>query len=78
MEDKSLGILLMVLFAMSGIAILMLAWLRPVPESERMLTTVIGSTGIFMALMRALLLKSPRARTGSEQVPVEAEIKDKP
>ena len=68
----------MILFAMSGIAILMLAWLRPVPESEKMLTTVIGSTGIFMALMRALLLKSPRVRTGSEQVPVEAEIKDKP
>jgi len=37
MKDKSLSIFLIVLFGMSGIAILLLTWLRPMPESERIL-----------------------------------------
>ena len=73
MRDKSLGIFLMVLFGILGIAILTLAWVRPMPESERILATFIGSTGLFMALSRALLLKSPKAKIDAEQVRVEVE-----
>ena len=63
MRDKSLSIFLMALFGISSIAILMLAWLRPVPESERILTTFIGSAGLFVVLSRALLLRSLHAKT---------------
>jgi len=76
MTDKSLGIFLMVVFGISGIAILMLAWLRPMPESERILSTFIGSVGLLVAFSRALLLKSARTETG--HVLVEAEVEDKP
>ncbi len=60
MEDKSLNVFLMVLFGISGIAILILAWVRPMTASESILTTLIGSAGLFMALTRARLLKSPQ------------------
>ena len=76
MGDKSLSIFLMVLFGISGIAILMLAWLWQMPTSERILATLIGSTGIFVALGKALLLKSPKAKTGAEQALVRAEVKE--
>ena len=78
MRDKSLGIFLVVLFGISGITVLMLAWVQPMPTSERILTTIIGSAGLFVALVRALLLKSLHAGTDAEQVSVEVGVKDKP
>ena len=78
MKDKSLSIFLMVLFGISGTAVLMLAWLRPMPESERILATFIGSVGLLVALTRALLLKSLQSETDAEQVQVEAGVEDKP
>jgi len=76
MRDKSLGIFLVVLFGISGITVLMLAWVQPMPKSETILATLIGSTGLFVALVRALLLKYLHAGADAEQVPVE--VKDKP
>jgi len=70
MGDKSLSIFLMVLFGISGIAILMLAWLWQMPVSERILATLIGSTGLFVALSRGLLLRSAKAGADAEQVTV--------
>jgi len=78
MRDKSLGIFLVVLFGISGITVLMLAWVQPMPASERILATLIGSSGLFVALVRALLLKSLHAGADTEQVSVEVEVKDKP
>ena len=77
MIDKSLGMFLMVLFGVSGIAILVLAWIWPMPASERIIATFVGSAGLFMALIRALLLKSPRARADAEQSTVKIEGEDK-
>ena len=77
MRDKPLGIFLMVLFGISGIAILMLAWLQPMLASERILTTFVGSIGLFVALVRALMLKSPQAMTDGEQVLVKVEFEGK-
>jgi len=73
MGDKSLSIFLMVLFGISGIAILMLAWLWQMPASERILATLIGSTGLFVALSRGLLLRSSKARIEAAQVAVKVE-----
>ena len=75
MKDKSLSIFLIVLFGMSGIAILLLTWLRPMPESERILDTFIGSVGLCVALANTLLLKSPIVRRDDKQSTVEVEVK---
>jgi len=77
MKDKSLSIFLIVLFGMSGIAILLLTWLRPMPESERILDTFIGSVGLCVALANTLLLKSPRVRRDDKQPVVEVEVRGK-
>ena len=78
MGDKSLSIFLIVLFGISGIVILMLTWLRAMPESERILNTFIGSVGLSVALIRALLLKFPNVRTDSKHPVTEDEVKGKP
>lgn len=70
MKDKSLGIFLMAVFGILGTAILLLAWLWPMPASERIMAAFIGSTGLLMALTRALLLRSIRTRADDEQVVV--------
>jgi hypothetical protein len=75
MRDKSLGIFLMVLFGISGIAILMLAWLWPILESERITATFAGLAGLLMAIIRVWLLKRAPGRTGGELVPAEVDNK---
>ena len=78
MRDKSLGILLMVLFGISGITVLVLAWLWPMPGTERILTTFIGAFGLCVALSRMPLLKSAKPRADAEQVIIKVEAEDKP
>ncbi len=63
MTDKSLDIFLMVLFGLGGLAILTLAWVQPMPASERILATVIGSIGLVWVFFRALSLKPIPAKT---------------
>jgi len=78
MKDKSLGVFLILLFGGLGITILMLAWLRPMPESERILSTFLGSIGLFVALSQVLLLKPSKAGAEAEPDLVEVEVKGKP
>ena len=77
MRDKSLGIGLMVSFGISAIAILVLAWLRPMPGLERALTTFIGTLGLLVALSRVPLLKSAKAGTDAEQVMAGVQVQGK-
>jgi len=58
-RDRSLSILLMILFGISGIFILVFTWLQPMPGMERVLSTVIGAIGLGVALSQILLLKAP-------------------
>jgi hypothetical protein len=77
MRDKSLGILLMVLFGITSITILVLAWLWPMPGLERILATFIGVSGLLVALSRIPLLKSTKVKTDVSQVMVQVEVQDK-
>ena len=78
MGDKSLGIFLMVLFGMGGIIILIVAWAQPMPASERILTTFVGSIGIIWTLIRALLLMSAPAKVDVKKGLAEVEVEKKP
>ena len=78
MRDKSLDIFLMMLFGIGGITILILAWARPMPLPERILTTSVGSIGLFGALIRVLLMMSVRAKINMGGNPTEAEARKKP
>jgi hypothetical protein len=76
MEDKSLSIFLTLLFGVSGMAKIMLEWLWPAPESERILNTISGSTGILAALYRALSLKSWGHQRDTERVLADFDVED--
>ena len=73
MRDRSLDIFLAVLFSLSGVAIVTLAWLRPMLLPERVLTTFFGSSGILFALLRVTRFRSPE--TTDRALPVEVESK---
>ena len=76
MRDKSLDILLMTLFGTSGIVILLLAWLQPMADSERILTTLIGSVGLLLASIKAKQVKSPPVMTGNKPKTVKVGTED--
>lgn len=78
MRDKSLGIWLTVLFGISGIAVLLLAWLWPTLEPERITATLTGSAGILVALIQVLTLRRSPGRTADKPAVIEVEIKDSP
>ena len=76
-KDRSLGILLMVLFGISGIIILVFTWLQPMSGiMERVLSTVLGAIGLGVALSRIPFLKLPKAGAEAEEVPVEVKARD--
>ncbi len=76
MKDKSMEVFLTVMFGILGLAIIVLAWVRPMPESERILTTIIGSIGLLLAVGRGLFSKTSRQEKDVEYVLVRA--KEKP
>ena len=66
MKDKSLGIWLMVIFGISGLTIIMLSWLMPALQSERVTATIVGLAGVAGAAVRGLMLKRDRDRPVEE------------
>lgn len=72
MKDKSLGIWLIVMFGVSGLAVIALAWLWPTLQSDRIVATLTGLVGIGIALIRAFTL---RQSPDEKQVTVEVENK---
>ncbi|HEY50962.1 MAG TPA: hypothetical protein G4O20_04070 [Dehalococcoidia bacterium] len=76
MRDRSLSMLLMVLFGISGIFILAFVWLQPMSGMERALSTILGAIGLGIALSRIPQLKLSKEGTETEKVAVEAETGD--
>jgi len=72
MKDKSLDIWLIVLFGISGMAVLLLGWLWSTLESERVTATLTGSVGLFVASTRALMLK--RSSGGADDEPTGIKV----
>lgn len=75
-RDRSLSLILMVLFGISGTLILVFTWLQPMPGMERVLSTVFGAIGLGVALSRIPLLRFPKAGTEAGKVPVEIKARD--
>ena len=75
-RDKSLNIFLAALFSVSGAVIMLLAWLQPMPESERVLSIIIGGMGLLIAVFKAFSLKVRSLRASEELAVVEVDIKE--
>ena len=74
--DRSLSMLLMVLFGVSGTLILVFTWLQPMPGMERVLSTDLGAVGLGVAVSRIPRLKFSKAGTEAEKAPVEIRARD--
>lgn len=77
MKDKSLGILLMVIFGLTGMVVIALAWLLPALESDRLVANFAGSIGIFVATAQALRLRRLSGDT-LEKNGVKVKLYEKP
>ena len=76
MKDRSLAILLMILFGVGGIIILVLTWSQPMLLPERILSTSIGSIGLVWTTARALLLRSMPAEMAVERIESQYTIEE--
>ena len=77
MGDIGLDKFLVGLIGIPGLTVCILAWIQPMETSERILTTAIGSTGLFVAFIRLLRLR-PKAGQDGGNVQAEAEAKNEP
>ena len=77
MRDRGLNIFLLFSFGITGMAMLVMAWIQPMTASERIMTTLAGSVGIFLALSLVLSLRRLQPETDSEHGPVEVEVEEK-
>jgi hypothetical protein len=77
MKDKSLDIWLIVMFGISGIAVLLLAWLWTILESERILATFAGSAGLCVASIRALMLRRLPVTPDNKPTMIKVETEDR-
>ncbi len=75
-RDRSLSLILMVLFGISGTLILIFTWLQPMPGMERVLSTLLGASGLGAALSRIPLLRFPKSGTEAGKVPVGIKARD--
>ena len=75
-KDRSLSILLMALFGISGTFILAFTWFQPMSGVERVLSIILGAIGLGVALSRVPQLRLPKAVAEAKNVPVEAEVRD--
>ena len=49
MKDRSLGVMLIVIFGLTGLAVILLGWLLPSLEADRVSATAAGVFGLVMA-----------------------------
>ncbi len=76
MIDKSLEAWLIGIFGTTGLVVTILAWVWPAMESDRIVATLAGLTGLLIAFFRYRVLK----KAGDEdrqKVPVAVETTEK-
>lgn len=70
MADRSLSISLIVIFGLSGLALLLAAWTMPFMHEDRVTACIAGGVGIGFAIIRVFMLRHENHR--SERITVEA------
>jgi hypothetical protein len=77
MAEKSMGILLMVTFGISGIGVTALAWLYPALHLDKTMATLAGIIGVGFTVFQGIMFRHS-CHAGAERVSVEGAIEDKP
>jgi hypothetical protein len=64
MKDRSLGIMLIMIFGLSGLAVMLLGWMLPSLEADRVTATITGIFGLVVASGVGIML---RPSTGKDR-----------
>ena len=79
MKDRSLGIMLMVTFGISGIVVILLGWLLPSLQLDKITVTLTGFIGIAIATINfRSLRKSSKDKDTQHAVTVEIDTTVEP
>ncbi|MCJ7605732.1 MAG: hypothetical protein MUO19_06835 [Dehalococcoidales bacterium] len=78
MNDKSLDILLMIVFGLAGLVLLAAAWVMPGLQLDRVTATIGGAIGIGFAAIRWFMLHREHPDHPEKSVPVEVPVNDRP
>ena len=76
MKSKAQDIMLKVLLGAGGIAVVAMAWLRPMPLPEMIISHFIGFGGLCGVLVWSILSRTPRAGKEKGTASVNVDIKD--
>jgi hypothetical protein len=76
MAEKSIGILLMMTFGVSGVAATALAWLCPALNLDKTMATMAGIIGVGFAVFQGLRFRHSR-QNDVEPVSIEVAAEDK-
>ncbi len=74
--DKSMGILLMVILGVSGVAVTALAWLCPVLNLDKIEASLAGLIGVGFTVFQSIRFRHLSCNQ-AEPVSVEVEIEEK-
>ncbi len=75
--EKPMGILLMVIFGVSGAGVTALAWLCPALNLDKTMATMAGIIGVGFAIFQGLRFRHTR-HAGAEPVSIEVAAEEKP
>jgi len=75
MVDKSLNMWLMMLLTIGGMVILVVAWVQPMPLSERIVPSFFGAAGIIGVLIWSLISRSKSAKVRLTGLPDKTDVK---
>jgi len=75
MVDKSLNMWLMMLLTIGGMVILVVAWVQPMPLSERIVPSFFGAAGIIGVLIWSLISRSKSAKVRLTSLPDKTGVK---
>jgi hypothetical protein len=73
MKNKTLNRVLMVVFGVGGIGALVIAWVQPLPLSDRILPTFGGVIGLAWVLLLAVLSRLTPVKADTSRVEVTAD-----
>lgn len=77
MKDRSAGIIMTIIFGLYGIVAVVLAWSLPSLQSERLMTTLVGISGIIIAAISARGLRRKDNNESENRIPAEVEAENK-
>ncbi len=78
MKDKSLEIVLIIIFGLAGLVLLAATWVMPELQLDRVTATIGGAIGVGFAVIRWRMFHRESSDRAEKSVPVGVRANDRP